>query len=111
MFAYNLPPGQYMLVVTANVNSRSYGLAWDAQLGTGPAVAPRISGGQLLLDVSSLDPRVSYTLESSPNLMNPWTAEQTFRTADTTASFTYTWQNPTAPEGSYFYRLRWTPVR
>ncbi len=111
VFAYNLPPGQYMLVVTANVNSRSYGLAWDAQLGTGPAVAPRISGGQLLLDVSSLDPRVSYTLESSPNLMNPWTAEQTFRTADTTASFTYTWQKPTAPEGSYFYRLRWTPVR
>ncbi|MDB6006660.1 MAG: hypothetical protein JWR15_3647 [Prosthecobacter sp.] len=111
VFCYNLPPGQYMLVITASVNNRFYGLAWDAQLGTGPAVVPRISGGQLLLDVSSLDPRVSYTLESSPNLINPWTAEQTFRTADTAASFTYTWQKPTAPEGSYFYRLRWTPVR
>jgi len=110
LFCYNLPPGQYMLVVTANTNSRSYGLAWDAQLGNGPAVVPRVSGGQVFLDVSSLDPRASYTLESSPDLLNPWTAEQTFRTADTTPSFTYTFQ-PTQTAGRYFYRLGWTPVR
>ncbi|MCX6849712.1 MAG: hypothetical protein NTY98_12395 [Verrucomicrobia bacterium] len=110
LFCYNLPPGQYMLVVTANSNSRAYGLAWDAQLGNGPAVVPRVSGGQVLLDVSSLDPRASYTLESSPDLLTPWTVEQAFRTADTTPSFTYTFQ-PTQTAGSYFYRLRWTPVR
>jgi hypothetical protein len=110
LFCYNLPPGQYMLVVTANATGRSYGLAWDAQLGNGPAVVPRVSGGQVFLDVSSLDPRASYTLESSPDLLNPWTTEQTFRTADTTPSFTCTFQ-PTQTAGSYFYRLRWTPVR
>lgn len=111
VFCYNLPPGQYLLQVTSATPAVNYGLAWDAQIGAGPVVLPRITGGQLLLDVSSLDPRVSYTLESSPNLLAPWTAEQTFRTADSTASFTYTWQKPTAPEGSYFYRLKWTPVR
>jgi hypothetical protein len=112
LFCYNLPPGQYMLIVTASVNNRSYGLAWDAQLGLGPALLPRISSGQLLLDLSSLDPQVSYILESSPNLATPtWSTEQTIRTADTTPSFTYTWQKPDAPVGSYFYRLRWTPVR
>ncbi|WP_395751334.1 hypothetical protein [Prosthecobacter sp.] len=111
LFCYNLPPGQYMLVVTTSTNGRNYGLAWDTQLGLGPAVSPRLSGGNLLLDLSSLDPQVSYILESSPNLAAPWTTEQTIRTADSTASFTYTWQKPGAPQGSYFYRLRWTPVR
>ena len=110
LFAYNLPPGQYMLLVTANANSRPYGLAWNAQLGNGPALAANIVGGQLRLDASSLDPRLSYTIESSPNLLNPWTTEQTFRTADTTPSFTYTWQ-PSQTSGRYFFRLRWTPVR
>ncbi len=110
VFCYNLPPGQYMLIVTASA-AKSYGLAWDAQLGTGPALAPRISGGQVLLDVSSLDPQVSYTIESSPNLIDPWTAEQTVRTADSTPSFTYAWQKTVPAAGSYFYRLRWTPVR
>lgn len=110
LFCYNLPPGQYVLVVTANSSSRSYGLAWDAQLGSGPALTATITGGQLQLSASSLDPRVSYTIESSPNLVNPWTTEQTFRTADTTPAFTYTWQ-PSQTSSSYFYRLRWTPVR
>ena len=109
VFCYNLPPGQYMLVVTASVNNRAYGLAWDAQLGNGPALTPQIVGGQWQLLASSLDPRLSYTIESSLNLVNPWTAEQTFRTADTGASFTHTWQP--SQTGSYFYRLRWTPVR
>jgi hypothetical protein len=110
LFCYNLPPGQYMLVVTTSTNNRNYGLAWDAQLGSGPALSAKMTGGQLQLDASSLDPQLSYTIESSPNLVDAWTAEQTFRTADTTASFTHAWQ--TSPSASrYFYRLRWTPVR
>jgi hypothetical protein len=110
LFCYNLPPGQYLLVVTANSNSRSYALAWDAQLGNGPTLTLQNSGGQLLLNAASLDPQLSYTLESSPDLVSGWTAEQTFRTADTTPSFTYSSQ-PTQTANSYFYRLRWTPVR
>lgn len=112
LFCYNLPPGQYMIAVTANTTGRSYGLAWDARLGYGPLLTPRISGSQVFLDASSLDPRLTYTLESSPNLLSPWTTEQTFRTADTTPAFTYTCQPAqSAAAGSYFYRLRWTPVR
>ncbi len=111
VFCYNLPPGQYMLHVTSPSNNVTYGLAWDAQLGAGPALAPRISGGLVLLDVSNLDPRASYTIESSPNLTDPWTVEQTFRTADSTPSFTYTWQQTAPGAANYFYRLRWTPVR
>ena len=109
LFCYNLPPGQYMLVVTANANNR-YGLAWDAQVGNGPALALQNSGGQLQLNAASLDPQLSYIIESSPDLVSGWTTEQTFRTADTTPSFTYTWQ-PAQTASRYFYRLRWTPVR
>ncbi|MDZ4401503.1 hypothetical protein [Prosthecobacter sp.] len=111
LFQYNLPPGQYMLEVTSGTNNRPYALAWAAQLGTGPILTPRISDGQLTLDAANLDPQVSYTLESSPNLADPWTVEQTFRTADTVPSFTHSWQNPSSLTGSGFYRLRWTPVR
>jgi hypothetical protein len=111
VFCYNLPQGQYMLHVTSATDDVTYGLAWDAQLGAGPALVPGISAGQVLLDVSSLDPQVSYTLESSPNLIDPWTVEQTFRTAEGTPSFTYTWQKTAPAAGRYFYRLRWTPVR
>ena len=110
VFCYNLPPGQYMLVVTTSTNGRSYGLAWDAQLGGGPALALQNLGGQVQIDASSLDPQLSYTLESSPDLVSGWTTEQIFRTADTTPAFTYTWQ-AAQPASRYFYRLRWTPVR
>jgi len=110
LFCYNLPPGQYMLVVTTSTNNRSYGLAWDAQLGNGPAMTLQGSGGQLQLNAASLDPQLSYIIESSPDLVSGWTTEQTFRTADTTPAFTYAWQ-PTQTASRYFYRLRWTPVR
>lgn len=110
VFCYNLPPGQYMLVVTTSTNGRNYGLAWDAQLGTGPALALQNLGGQVQIDASSLDPQLSYSIESSPDLLSPWTTEQTFRTADTTPAFTHTWQT-SQPASRYFYRLRWTPVR
>ncbi|MCF7787184.1 MAG: hypothetical protein K9N47_13740 [Prosthecobacter sp.] len=110
LFCYNLPPGQYMLVVTTSTNNRNYGLAWDAQLGNGPALTLQNLGGQVQIDAASLDPQLSYTLESSPDLLSPWTAEQTFRTADTTPAFTHTWQT-SQPASRYFYRLRWTPVR
>jgi len=111
VFQCNLPPGQYLLEVTANSGGRNYGLAWDAQIGSGPVLTPRITGGQLFLDASNIDPQISYTIESSPDLANPWTGEQTFRTADTTPSFTFTWNGPTSLAGKFFYRLRWTPVR
>lgn len=110
LFCYNLPPGQYMLVVTTAVRNINYGLAWDAQLGNGPVLALQNLGGQVQIDATSLDPQLSYTLESSPDLVSGWTTEQTFRTADTTPAFTYTWQ-AVQPASRYFYRLRWTPVR
>ncbi|OYW74725.1 MAG: hypothetical protein B7Z37_16440 [Verrucomicrobia bacterium 12-59-8] len=110
LFCYNLPPGQYMLVVTTSTNGRNYGLAWDAQIGNGPALSAKITAGQLQLDASGLDPQLSYIIESSPDLLSPWTTEQTFRTADITPAFTHNWQT-SQPASRYFYRLRWTPVR
>lgn len=111
LFLYNLPPGQYALEITSDTNSRSYGLAWDAQLGDGPLLAPHFTDGQLFLDAVNLDPQMTYTIESSPNLADPWTTEHTFRTADGTPAFTHTWQPSPSPAGPYFYRMRWTAVR
>jgi len=111
LFHYHLPAGQYLLEVSSTANNISYALAWDAQLGAGPQLtATRDALGLITLNASELDPMVTYTIESSPTLLAPWTSEYTFRTADVTPSFQHTWQ--TSPSTDYlFYRLRWTPVR
>ena len=108
---YNLPPGQYALEVTANTLGHAFTLAWDAQVGAGPAlIATRAPGGAVTLAASGLDPFVTYTLETGTSLTS-WGTAHTFRTADTTPAFDYTWEHTTpVPEGQ-FYRLRWTPVR
>lgn len=108
---YNLPPGQYMLQVSATQSGPYYALAWDARLGDGPLLASQpLAGGAVQLSASGLDPFATYTIESSSNLTN-WTVEHTFRTADTTPSFTYSWQDAAPAPGGRFYLLRWTPVR
>ncbi|MEZ5386204.1 MAG: hypothetical protein R3F13_11880 [Prosthecobacter sp.] len=108
---YNLPPGQYAIEVTAGTLNQPYALAWDATLSAGPQLASHVSEGQLWLDASNLDPLLTYTIEAAPSPTGEWMTEHTFRTADTTASFSYSWQAP-APAGTRrFYRLQWTPVR
>lgn len=108
---YNLPPGQYLLEVTATANNRDYALAWEARLGEGPKlIATTMTASSISFSASTLDPFVTYTLESSPDLTT-WTTEHTFRTADTTPAFSYAWQDTSPAPGKQFYRLRWTPVR
>lgn len=108
---YNLPPGQYLLEVTATANNRDYALAWEARLGEGPKLTvTTASSSSVSFSASTLDPFTTYTLESSPDLTT-WTTEHTFRTADTTPAFQSNWQDPSPAPGKQFYRLRWTPVR
>ena len=108
---YNLPPGQYMIEVTASSSNRPYGLAWDATTGAGPMLTPRASGDEIWLDASDLDPQVTYTIEGAPGPAGPWTDEHSFRTADVTPAFTTSWQVPPPVGTRRFYRLRWVPVR
>jgi hypothetical protein len=112
VFQRNLPAGQYALEVTTNTNSINYGLAWEAQTGTGPTLSVRIDGsGNVYLDLAQLDPFVTYTVQQSSDLTN-WTDATTVRTSDTTASSTFSWQDTTATLGTpKFYRLQWMAVR
>jgi hypothetical protein len=108
---YNLPPGQYLLEVTSTASNRDYALAWEARLGKGPKlIATTMTASTISFTASTLDPFVTYTLESSPDLTT-WTTEHTFRTADTTPAFQSNWQDTSPAPGKQFYRLRWTPVR
>jgi len=108
---YNLPPGQYLLEVTATANNRDYALAWEACLGEGPKLTvTTMTASSISFSASTLDPFVTYTLESSPDLTT-WTTEHTFRTADTAPAFQSNWQDTSPAPGKQFYRLRWTPVR
>ncbi|MBX7212239.1 MAG: hypothetical protein K1X78_28285 [Verrucomicrobiaceae bacterium] len=115
IFLRNLPPGQYMLEVTSDADLHSYALAWEARLGPGPvAAARRDAAGNALVDLSDIDPFVTYTIETSPALGADavWSNAATLRTADTTPATTATWRDPAAPyPAARFYRLKWTTVR
>lgn len=111
LFLRHLPAGQYCLEVTSDTNGHDFAVAWQGVTGIGPQLASRISGSQLWVDASMLDPLTIYTLETAPDLSSAWTAVETFRTADGTASFTHTWSSPSTPSTRQFFRLRWTPVR
>ena len=112
LFQRNLPAGQYALEVSSEPNGTNYGLAWETQSGTGPALAIRRgASAQVFLDLSQLDPYVTYTLQQSTDLTT-WTAGTTVRTADTTPATTFTWQDTSASlEPRKFYRLQWTALR
>ncbi len=111
LFLRHLPAGEYCIEVSAVADGYDFALAWQAVPGIGPRVTSRITGGQLFIDATSLDPLTTYTLETAPDLSSAWTAVETFRTADDTASFTHTWTSPNAATAKQFFRLRWTPVR
>lgn len=112
LFLYNLPPGQYMLKVTASAGNRDYALAWQAVAGTGPTLSIRRTASQWYLDSDSLDPYATYVIESSPDLTaGSWTALHTFRTADTTPAHSAAWLHSTPAPERQFFRLRWAPVR
>lgn len=108
---YNLPPGQYLLEVTATASNRDYALAWEANLGQGPKLTvTNATSSSVSFAASKLDPFVNYTLESSPDLTT-WTTEHTFRTADISPAFNSSWHDTSPAPGRQFFRLRWTPVR
>ncbi len=113
LFLRNLPAGQYALEVSTG-SPTAYALAWEAQLSGGPAASVRRTGsGQIWLDLSGLDPYVTYTVESSSTLAAlDWQTATTLRTADTTAATTASWQDTSAGSAvRKFYRLRWTTLR
>ena len=107
LFRRNLPPGQYALEVTSTAADETFAIAWEAQLGSGPALTISRSGDICTLGLSQLDPFKTYTIEASPNLSS-WSAADTVRTADTSASTTATWSE-TAGGDLRFYRLVWAP--
>jgi hypothetical protein len=113
LFLRNLPPGQYMLEVTSNINNHSYAIAWESQLGPGPTLSIRRNpAGGVFLDLANLDPFVSYVIEQSSTLAPlSWTTAATIRKADTSPSTTHTWQDVSVLPDSRFYRLLWAPVR
>ena len=109
LFLRHLPAGQYALELASDTNNVPVAIAWEAQLGSGPVVSVVRSGNTATLSFSGLDPFASYTVEASANLTS-WTAATTFRTADTTPSQSYSWQD-NAATGVKFYRLAWASVR
>lgn len=106
LFLRNLPAGQYAIEVSADTVDEIFGIAWEAQLGSGPIVSVQF-GSPTTLSLATLDPFKSYTIESSMNLTT-WTAATTLRTADTAAATTFTWQDA-SPGVAKFYRLSWSP--
>lgn len=113
VFLRHLPAGQYMLEVKGSASGTPYGLAWEAAVGAGPEVSVgRDAGtGGVILHCLHLDPFATYQIESSTTLIGQWDIETTFRTADTTASFTHDWSDPVVSVAPKFYRLRWDTVR
>ncbi|GEP41695.1 hypothetical protein [Brevifollis gellanilyticus] len=107
LFLRNLPPGEYVLEVSASSNSITYGLSWEVQTGTGPQLSVTRDGSQATISLSQLDPLKTYTIEHSSNLTT-WQPLTTLRTADTTPATTAT-QQDTVSTGPKFYRLAWTP--
>jgi hypothetical protein len=112
VFQRNLPPGQYAIEVTSNTNSINYGLAWEAQLGSGPTLTvSKDTNGNVFVNSSNIDPFATYKIQQSTTLTT-WSEATTFRTADTTPSTTRVWQDPEAPmPEAKFYKLEWTAVR
>lgn len=107
IFRRNLPPGRYALEVTSTTAGEAFAIAWEAQLGSGPAVTISKSGGTCTLSMNQLDPFKTYTIEASPDLVS-WNPVTTIRTADTSAS-TSAQRSESVGGGSQFYRLSWTP--
>lgn len=107
VFQRNLPPGDYVLEVSANSNNRDYAIAWNAELGSGPMLTVQRDAAGVTVTAENLDPFVTYTLVSSPDLVqeNP---ETTVRTADTAASTTWSWSDDEDPVPERkFYWLTW----
>jgi hypothetical protein len=110
-FLRNLPAGQYAMEVTSATDAVPFAIAWEVQLGAGPQLSlRRESNGSVHLDLSQLDPFVTYTIESSETLLPlSWGTAGTLRTADTTPATTATWQETDPnPPLARFYRLKWT---
>lgn len=107
LFFRNLPPGDYVIEVSASSNSIPYGLSWEVQTGTGPQLSVTRAGSQVTLSLSQLDPLETYTIEHSDSLTS-WETLTTLRTADTIPATTATRQDSVST-GPKFYRLAWTP--
>jgi hypothetical protein len=109
LFLRHLSPGQYVVEVTADTGAITYGLSWQSSLGSSPQLNLQRSGSQSLLSLSQLDPLITYTVQSSTDLLS-WVTFSTLRTADTAPSFSYSMQE-THSGPQRFYRLQWPTWR
>ncbi len=107
VFLRNLPAGQYALEVTADTDGEPYGIAWEAQIGSGPALTMQVGTTATTLNLTRLDPFKTYSIETSSDL-NTWSPLTTTRTADTTPATTAQWSESVSAVRR-FYRLNWTP--
>lgn len=112
LFQRNLPAGEYALEVSSDTNNINYGIAWQAQMGSGPTIKVRIeNASSVFVDLANLDPYVTYTLQQSSNLTS-WTTATTILTSASTASTTTALQDTEASvTTAKFYRLQWTAIR
>jgi hypothetical protein len=109
LFLRHLSPGQYVVEVTADTGAITYGLSWQSSLGSSPQLNLQRTGSQSLLSLSQLDPLITYTVQSSTDLLS-WVTFSTLRTADTAPSFSYSMQE-THSGPQRFYRLQWPTWR
>lgn len=107
VFQRNLPPGEYVLEVSATSNNRDYALAWNVELGSGPRLTVDRVGQSAVVNAENLDPFVTYTLMSSPDLVQEDT-EISFRTADSEAATTWSWTDEGPVTDDKFFWLSWT---
>ncbi|MFV1994316.1 MAG: hypothetical protein ACC661_02675, partial [Verrucomicrobiales bacterium] len=106
LYYRNLPEGDYILRVTRGGDSgaiTAYALAWRMELGTGPVVEVETGAGPGVINMSRLDPLVSYILERSAN-GNTWTPVVEFTPSGTIHAFL-----DFAGGSAYQYRLDWDP--
>ena len=93
------PDSTYKLKVSSNDRTADFSLAWRINIQDGGQLAPSVSEGNVVIDLSKLLSGVTCYIQRSTNLTN-WSLVGSITATGSTASWTDT--NP--PSGRAFYR-------
>lgn len=107
---YHLPTGSYEFEVT-NLNETAHAVAWHLEFTDGPTLrCQKVAPNDLQLIAASLDPHMTYTIESSTTLEpNSWNFHAIIHMASAPVP-AFNWnQSITATPAKRFFRLRWSP--